>query len=58
MQLGRLKHIWENIKINLRETGWVADWIHLAQDSNQWWTHVNMVINIQIPHNSGNLMSG
>jgi hypothetical protein len=35
--LGRPRSWWENIKINLRETGWSAmDWIHLAQDRDQW----------------------
>jgi hypothetical protein len=32
----------DNIKMDLRETGWGAmDWIDLAQDKDQWRTHVN-----------------
>jgi hypothetical protein len=35
--LRRLGHRWEdNIKMDLRETGWVGkDWIHLAEDRDQ-----------------------
>jgi hypothetical protein len=30
---------------------WVGsvDWIHLAQDGYQWWSVVNMVMNLYIP---------
>jgi hypothetical protein len=36
--LGRLWRRWENtIRMDLREIGWEGeDWIHLAQDRNQW----------------------
>jgi hypothetical protein len=36
--VGRLRRKWENnIKMDLRETGWGGmDWIHLAQDRDQW----------------------
>jgi hypothetical protein len=42
---------WEdNIKLDLRETGWgVMDWTDLAQDRDQWWAIVNMVMNLQVP---------
>jgi hypothetical protein len=35
---GRPRHKWEdNIKMDLREIGTeVVDWIHLAQDRDQW----------------------
>jgi hypothetical protein len=26
-----------------------VDWIHLAQDRDQWWAVVNVVINLHIP---------
>jgi hypothetical protein len=30
--------------MDLREIGWeVVDWIHLAQDRDQWWAVVNKV---------------
>jgi hypothetical protein len=39
---------WEyNIKTNLREIGWEGlDWIHKAQDRNQWWGFVNTVMDL------------
>jgi hypothetical protein len=40
----------ENIKIDLRETGWDGMyWIDLAQDRDQWKTLVNTVVNLQVP---------
>jgi hypothetical protein len=40
----------ENIKIDLRETGWGGmDWIYLAQDRDQLRAQINTVINLRIP---------
>jgi hypothetical protein len=38
--------------------GWgYIDWIHLAQDKDQWWTLVNTVIRIRVPKkNLGNFL--
>jgi hypothetical protein len=37
-------------KMDLREKGWEGeDWIHLAQDMDQWWAVVNTVMNFQVP---------
>jgi hypothetical protein len=49
--LGRSRCRWENnIKMDLREMGWCGmDWIHLAQDRDQWQALVNMVMNLQVP---------
>jgi hypothetical protein len=49
--LGRHRHRWENnIKIDFREIRWgVMDWIHLAQDGNQWRALVDMVMNFRVP---------
>jgi hypothetical protein len=49
--LGRPRRRWvENIKIDLRETGWdVMDCIDLAQDRDQWRALVNAVMNLQVP---------
>jgi hypothetical protein len=42
---------WEdNIKIDLREVGWVGmDWINLAQDRDRWRALVNAVMNLRVP---------
>jgi hypothetical protein len=38
------------IKLGPGEIGWVGiDWIHLAQTRDQWWTVVNIVINLRVP---------
>jgi hypothetical protein len=48
--LGRPRHRWEDIRMNLREIGWEGvDWMHLTQDRDQWWALVNMVMNFQDP---------
>jgi hypothetical protein len=41
--LRRFRHRWEKIV-------WEGvDWIHLAQHKDQWWAHVNTVMNLQVP---------
>jgi hypothetical protein len=36
--------------MDLREKGCeVVDWIHLAQDKDQWWAVVNTVMNLRVP---------
>jgi hypothetical protein len=49
--LGRRRRRWvENIKIDLGEIEWgCIDWIHLAQDRDQWRALVNTVINLRVP---------
>jgi hypothetical protein len=44
----RPKYRWEDtIRMDLRETGWEdVDWIHLAQDSDQWWFLMNMALDL------------
>jgi hypothetical protein len=42
--------------MDLRETEWGdMDWIDLGQDRDQWRALVNMVLNLQVPCNSGKL---
>jgi hypothetical protein len=50
-QLGRPRRRWEvNIRMDLREKGWdCVDWIHLAQDRDQWLALVNTVMNLRVP---------
>jgi hypothetical protein len=47
----RPRHIQEdNIKMDLREIGWEGvDWMHLAQDRDQWQALVNTATNLQVP---------
>jgi hypothetical protein len=49
--LGRCRHRWENnIRMDLREMGWEGvDWIHLAQDRDQWQAHMNMAGILGVP---------
>jgi hypothetical protein len=36
-------------KMDFKETGWESvDWIHMAQDRDQWWDLVNMVTNFPV----------
>jgi ribosome biogenesis protein Nip4 len=45
------KHRWEdNIRMDLREIGWDdVDWLHLAQENDQWRALVNTVTNLWVP---------
>jgi hypothetical protein len=47
--LGRPRRRWvDNIKIDLTELGWDGvDWIHLAQDRDQWRALVNTAVNFR-----------
>jgi hypothetical protein len=57
--IGRHTRRWEdNITIDLREIGWGGvDWVHLAQDRDQWRALVNTVMNLRIPQNTGKFLS-
>jgi hypothetical protein len=47
-----------NIKMGLRETGWVrVDWIELVKDRDQWRALANTVMSFQVPYNSGKFLS-
>jgi hypothetical protein len=49
--LGRPRHRWEdNMRMDLRETEWESvGCMHLAQDKDQWWAPVNMVMKLRVP---------
>jgi hypothetical protein len=57
--LGRPRRRWEdNVEIDLRGGGCCdVDWIHLAQDKDQWRALVNMVTNLPISQNFGKFLS-
>jgi hypothetical protein len=45
--------------MNLREKEWDGmDWIVLAQDRNHWRNLVKTVMNLQVPQNVENFLSG
>jgi hypothetical protein len=58
--LGRPRRRWvANIKMYLKEKGWDdMDWIDLAQNRGQWRALVNTAMNLQVPYNAGNFLSG
>jgi len=40
--------------MNLREIGWeIVDWMHLAQNRDQWRAYVNL----RVPYMAGNLLT-
>jgi hypothetical protein len=49
--IGRARRRWmDNIKMDLRELGWGGmNRIYLAQDRDQWWALLNMVMNLRVP---------
>ena len=48
--LRRPRHTWRGyIKVDLKEIGlgeWELSWIHMAQDKDQCWAFVNVVISV------------
>jgi hypothetical protein len=47
---GRTRCRWkDNIRMDLREIGWKGlEWMHLAQDGDQWRAVVNVVMNLWV----------
>jgi hypothetical protein len=39
----------DNVRMDHKEIVWKGvDWIHLAQDKDQWWTRVNILMYLQL----------
>jgi hypothetical protein len=55
---GRLRSRWKgNIRSDLREIGCrVVDWIHVAQDKDQWRALVTTEIYLRVPENAGKFL--
>jgi hypothetical protein len=53
------RHRWEeNIKTDLKEMRWeCVTCIYLAQEGNQCWALVKMVMNLQVPYEFENILT-
>jgi hypothetical protein len=44
--------------MDLREKGWGSmDWIHIAQDGDQWLALVNSVMTLRVPEKASNFLT-
>jgi hypothetical protein len=46
--LGKPRHRWKNVKMDLQEVGWDRDWLDLAQDRDKLRAVVNATMNIEL----------
>jgi hypothetical protein len=45
-----MENLYEILRMDVREIWWEGvDWIHLAQDVDQWWALLNTVMNLRVP---------
>jgi len=48
----------DDIRMTDRETGCeVVEWMHLAQDRDQWQALLNMIINLWVPYRTDNFVT-
>jgi hypothetical protein len=44
--------------MNLKETGWEGvDWMHVAQDRDQWRAIANTIMNLRVPLKARNFLT-
>jgi hypothetical protein len=57
--IGRPRRRWEdNIRMDIMERVWEdVDWIHMAQDMNQWRAVVNTLMNLLVPLKARNFLN-
>jgi hypothetical protein len=57
--LERPRRRWEdNIKMNVKEIGWEGvEWMHVAQDRDQWRAVVNTVMTLRFPKKERNFLT-
>jgi hypothetical protein len=49
----------DTFRINLKDIGWEGvDWMHLAQDRDQWRVLVNTVMNLRFPRKATTFLPG
>jgi hypothetical protein len=58
-QLVRRRHTCkDNIKLNLKETGWEGiKWINVAEDANKWRVVFETLANLEAPRNAENFLT-
>ena len=58
--LGRSRRSWQDTnKMDLQEVRWRdMDWSDLAQDRDRWRIRVNAVMNLRVPQNARNVLTG
>jgi len=47
--LGRPRHRWDDIRMDVQEVGEGGDWMELALDRDRWRALVNKVMNFLVP---------
>ena len=46
------------LKFNVQEVGWGMGWMEMAQDRDRWRALAKAVLNLRVPRNAGNFLTG